>query len=140
MAAERTSEVRDRVVVLHASHLAGRRDWQQLADVAVVTRAARMPSGVLVDVRGATFLPSGRDAELLGWALARYPLVALVSGPQASYGCARMVAAGVEGHGGTAAAFQDVAAAWLWLGEQLAGEGAPDAAVTTGFRLHTITE
>jgi hypothetical protein len=109
----------ERIAVLRGARLAGRRDWQDLADVAVVTRAARMPSGVLVDVRGLTALPSVRDADQLAWALARYPLVALVSGPDASYGCARMVVAGVEYRGGSAAAFQDVAEAWLWLGEHL---------------------
>jgi hypothetical protein len=124
MASEQTSAARERVVVLNGARLAARRDWQELADVAVVTRAARTPGGVLLDVRGVSFLPSGRDADLLAAALAGYPLVALVSGPDASYGCARMVTAGVELHGGSAAAFQNVADAWLWLGDHLGAAGA----------------
>lgn len=112
-----------RVVVLNGSRLAGRKDWQELADVVVLTCAAQRPSGLLLDVRSALFVPTAREADRLASALSGCPCSAIVTGGDASFGCARMVATSLELRGRTAAAFHDEVGAWAWLEEAL---GRPD--------------
>ena len=104
-----------RLVVLDGSRLAGLRDWRGLADLAAQSYAAGAADGVLLDVRRAPFTPTADDAADLVAALARYAAAAIVSGADASYGCARMVSTLVELRGSKAAAFftEDEAAVWL---------------------------
>ena len=94
----------------------------------VLTCARDTPGAVLLDVRGAPFTPTGRDADVLASALAGCPLVAIVSGGNASFGCARMVTTMVALRGSQAAALQDEARAWAWLEERMGDGAAPGMA------------
>jgi hypothetical protein len=116
-------ESRGGVIVLDGWWLASRGAWQELADVAVLTCARGTPGAVLLDVRGAAFTPPAREAEVLASGLAGSPLVAVLSGGEGSYRCARMVATSAVLRGSQAAAFLDEARAWAWLDEQLGGDG-----------------
>jgi len=112
------------VVVLDCTRSAGRKDWQELADVVLLTCAAQRPGALLLDVRRAPFTPSAREVDLLASALGKCPLVAIVAGPDVSYGRARMVATSLELRGRGAAAFKDEPEAWGWLEEHLGHPGA----------------
>jgi hypothetical protein len=107
-----------RFVVLDGSRLAGLKDWRTLADVAALTRAASPADGMLLDVRQASFTPASPEGGMLAAALAGYPAVAIVSGGDASYGCARMVCTLVELRGSAAAAFLTANEAEAWLSRQ----------------------
>lgn len=116
---------RGRVVVLEGVWLASRGAWQELADVAVLTCAKGTPGAVLLDVRGAAFTPSSREAEVLASGLAGSPLVAILSGGEGSYWSARRIATAAALRGSQAAAFQDEARAWAWLDERMGSESDP---------------
>ena len=111
-----------RLVVLDGSRLAGLRNWQGLADVAVQTRRAGVADGLLLDVHRAPFTPASGEAAVLVTALAGYSAVAIVSGGGASYGCARMVSTLVELLGSRAAAFLTEDEAEVWLSQQVGRE------------------
>jgi hypothetical protein len=118
-----------RFVVLDGSRLAGLKDWRALADVAALTRAAGAADGMLLDVRRASFTPASHEGGMLAAALAGYPAVAIVSGGDASYGCARMVCTLVELRGSTAEAFLTEGAAEAWLLRQTGAAKGESAAV-----------
>ena len=117
------------MVVLDGRWLASRCAWQELADVAVLTCGRGAPGAVLLDVRGASFTPEAREAEVLASALAGSPLVAILAGGGGSYWCARMVATSASHRGSRAAAFLQESLAWMWLYERLFGEVSAGAAV-----------
>ncbi len=116
-----------RVVVLDGTRPTSRKDWQELADVVLLTCAAQRPAALLLDVRRGPFTPAAREADKLASVLGGCPLVAIVSGPDASYSCARMVATSLELRGRAAAAFSNEPEAWGWLEERLES-GAGDMA------------
>jgi hypothetical protein len=107
-----------RIVVLDGSRLAGLKHWHLLADVAALTSAVCSANGVLLDVRQAAFTPEAREGEVLAVALASFPAVAIVTGGEASYGCARMVCTLVGRRGSPAAAFLSEGEAKAWLARQ----------------------
>lgn len=113
-----------RVVVLDGSRLAGLRDWRALAEVAALACTAGAAAGLLLDVRRAPFTPAASDAELLAAALASYQAVAIVSGGDSSYGCARMVSTLVELRGSRAAVFLTYEEAEAWLPGQVPDDSA----------------
>jgi hypothetical protein len=116
-------ESRGGVIVLDGWWLASRGAWQELADVAVLTCARGTPGAVLLDVRGASFTPAAREAEVLASGLAGSPVVAILSGAEGSYWSARMVATSAGLRGSQAAAFLDESQAWVWLYERVAPAG-----------------
>ncbi len=115
-----TSDGLRRAVVVDGGRLSGSREWRELADVIILTCAAQRPAGLLLDVRTSPFTPTAREADVLASALCGCPICALVTRPDVSYGCARMVATSVEMRGRAAGAFQDEAQAWAWIDRRLA--------------------
>lgn len=131
-----SSPTRDRrLVVLDGSHLAALRDWRALADVAVLMGAADAADGMLLDVRRALFTPASGDVDVLVAALSTYAAVAIVSGANASFGCARMVSTLIECHGSKAAAFFTAEEAEAWLSAEVGCELGSGAAARTEARL-----
>ncbi len=107
MSLDRPHSQCDQVVVIDGSRGADALGWRELADIVTLTCAGRRPTAVLLDVRNDPFTPTSREADVLASALAGTPLVAIVAGPDASYGCARMIATSIELRGRSAAAFRD---------------------------------
>lgn len=117
-----------RIVVLDGSRLAGLKHWHLLADVAALTSSVCSANGVILDVRQAAFTPEAREGEVLAVALAGFPAVAIVTGGEASHGCARMVCSLVGRHGSPAAAFLTEGEAKAWLARQAGAAGGGPAA------------
>jgi len=106
------------VMVLDVAWLASRGAWQAVADVAVLACARDRTSPLLLDVRGAPFTLSAREAEALGTSLSGCPVVAILSRGGGSYWSARVVATSAWLLGTEAAAFQDERAAREWLAKR----------------------